>query len=57
MRFTKLTETVSPLFGLYNQGFDVYYRADLYDRLLNPVSGGDTAVSVPTSSGAAKAAR
>ena len=52
MRFTHLTETVSPLLGLYNQGFDAYYRDDLYDVLLHP-KGSNTSISVPTSASTA----
>lgn len=54
MRFTRLAETVSPLLNLYTQGFDAYYKKDLYDVLLNPKSGTSTGISVPTSSGAVK---
>jgi polysaccharide export outer membrane protein len=59
MRFTRLTETVSPLLNLYMQGYDTYYRKDLYDVLLNPQAGTSTGVSVPATSGggAAKSLR
>jgi hypothetical protein len=56
MRFTRLTETVSPLLNLYMQGYDTYYRDDLYDVLLNPRSGSSTGVSVPTTTSAGKSA-
>ena len=52
MRFTHLTETVSPLLGLYTQGFDAYYRDDLYDVLLKPKNN-NTGISVPTSASTA----
>ncbi len=54
MRFTRLAETVSPLLSLYTQGFDAYYREDLYDVLLHPRSGASTGISVPASTTAAK---
>ncbi|MCX5770574.1 MAG: polysaccharide export protein [Candidatus Hydrogenedentes bacterium] len=33
MHFTRLTETVSPLLGLYMQAYDTYYTRERYDRL------------------------
>ena len=49
MRFTRLADTVSPLLNLYTQGFDAYYRDQLYDVLLHPKGGTTTGISVPTS--------
>lgn len=57
MRFTRLADTVSPLLGLYTQGFDAYYRNDLYQVLLNSNKSGSTQVSVPTSVGTVRAAK
>jgi len=54
MRFTQLAETVSPLLGLYTQGFDAFYKNQLYNVLLHPKSGTTTGISVPTSASAAK---
>ncbi len=57
MRFTRLAETVSPLLNLYTQGFDAFYKKDLYDVILksNQGTGGGTSIAVPTSGIAAKA--
>ena len=52
MRFTQLADTVSPLLGLYTQGFDAFYKNQLYDVLLHPKSGTSTGISVPTSAAA-----
>ena len=57
MRFTRLAETASPLLNLYTQGFDAYYRKDLYKVLLKPKGGSSTGVSVPTGSTGAVAGR
>jgi polysaccharide export outer membrane protein len=49
MRFTRLAETVSPLLNLYTQGYDTYFKKDLYNVLLHPKAGTSTGISVPTS--------
>jgi polysaccharide export outer membrane protein len=54
MRFTQLAETVSPLLNLYSQGFDAFYKNQLYNVLLHPKNGASTGISVPTSTTAAK---
>ena len=53
MRFTRLAETVSPLLNLYTQGYDTYFKKDLYNVLLHPKEGTSTGISVPASAATA----
>ncbi len=47
MRFTQLTETVSPILDLYMKAYDAYYTRDRYDQLLDDDSRyGTTPLSV-----------